>query len=398
MVARLESNPNAPGNDPVSAARALRPEIEAMRAIIDAEQAFPEPIVDAMRGAQLFQLSLPANLGGPENHPLVSFEAIEALASADGSVGWCASISTSTSLFVGGWLEPEIATTLFGTPPDARMSGSVRAEGRADIVNHGFRVTGRWDFASNINQARWLFCSCKLWKNGEPLLTPNGMPRVRTMLIPRDRVELIPTWDVVGMRATGSHDFAVNDAFVPDAHSLSLAEAPKQAGHLYHPRFAMSAAWTTTAAVALGIGRGAIDNFRALAESTNSTGARDSLLRDRPRVQGLAGEAEAIINSARAFLVNAIGTAWDSLETDADDPGPQIAQARLAITHAMHESIRAVDKLFRAAGTNAVYEKNGIERWFRDVHVAAQHAAGQPTHYETAGKTILGISLREPGW
>ncbi|MCH9671570.1 MAG: acyl-CoA dehydrogenase family protein [Gammaproteobacteria bacterium] len=384
--------------NPVAVAKGLHSAIVAARTHIDREQAFPAELVDAMRAGNLFQLSLPAAIGGPQHHPLVSFEAVEALARADGSVGWCASISTSVSLFSGGWLDPVVARALFGATPNATMSGSVRAEGNATITPDGYVVSGQWDFASNINQARWMFCTCTLWENGEQQLTRAGAPRVRTMLIPIEQVTIVPTWSVVGMRGTGSHDFRVDNVHVPRAHTVSLGDPPAHDGLLYHPRLSMTCAWATTAAVALGIGRGAVDTFFELANRSGSTASRATLLRDRPRAQESAAQAEAILNSARAFLVDAVGTAWDTLSNDSAAPGAAIAQARLAITHAMQESVRAVDKLFHAAGTNAVYEKNGIERHFRDVHVAAQHAAGQMSHYETAGKALLGTPLKEPGW
>ena len=384
--------------DPVAQAKGLYDSIRAAREYMDTEQRFPSELVDALRAGNFFQLSLPHALGGPENHPLVSFEAIEALARADGSVGWCSSISTSVSLFSGGWLDTAVGQALFGQPPDARMSGSVRAEGRAEWVNNGYLVTGQWDFASNINQARWMFCTCQLWQNGEPQLSRAGTPRVRTLLISAEDVTLVPTWSVVGMRGTGSHDFKVDKVFVPEEHAFSLADPPRNSGLLYHPRLSMTSAWTTTAAVSLGIGRGALDAFESLACRVGSTGARDQLLRDRPRVQQSMAEAEGIIQSARGYLIDAVGRAWQTLEEDHFDPGPAIVQARLAITHAMHEVVRAVDKLFHAAGTNAVYEKNRIERCFRDAHVAVQHAAGQWSHFETAGKALLGTPLKEPGW
>ena len=395
----MDANPVTSSlTEPVAQAKNLYGSIRAAREYMDTQQRFPSELVDALRVGNFFQLGLPRALGGPENHPLVSFEAIEALARADGSVGWCAAISTSVSLFSGGWLDTSVGQTFFGQPPDARMSGSVRAEGRAELANHGYLVTGQWDFASNIYQARWIFCTCQLWQNGEPQLSCTGTPKVRTMLISTENVILVPTWSVIGMRGTGSHDFKVDNVFVPEEHAFSLADPPRNSGLLYHPRLSMISAWTTTAAVSLGIGRGALDAFESLACRVGSTSARDRLLRDRPWVQQNMAEAEAIIQGAREYLIEAVGRAWETMKEDHFDPGPAIAHARLAVTHAMHEAVRAVDKLFHAAGTNAVYEKNDIERYFRDAHVAVQHAAGQRSHYETAGKALLGTPLKEPGW
>jgi alkylation response protein AidB-like acyl-CoA dehydrogenase len=120
-------------------------------------------------------------------------------------------------------------------------------------------------------------------------------------------------------------------------------------------------------------------------------------------VQSAAGQAEAILGGARAYLIHTVGEAFAAVETcvadsQAPDPGPAVARARLAITHAMHEAVRCVDILFHAAGTLSVYKRNVIERCFRDVHVARQHAAALPAHFQTAGKSTLGLTIHEAGW
>jgi alkylation response protein AidB-like acyl-CoA dehydrogenase len=124
----------------------------------------------------------------------------------------------------------------------------------------------------------------------------------------------------------------------------------------------------------------------------------DTLLRDRPLVQTRVAEAEAIVGAARAYVISAIQAAWEAVQHDVSDPGREVAQARLAITHALHEAVRAVDLVFHAAGTNAVYRKHPLERYFRDAHVAMQHAAGLPVHIESAGKVFLGLKVNEVGW
>ena len=157
------------------------------------------------------------------------------------------------------------------------------------------------------------------------------------------------------------------------------------------------ATWTATVANALGIARGAMDTFVALASQAHSTSS-PTLLRDRPLVQTRVAEAEAILSAARAYVLTAVGAAWEAVCAGVPEPGPAIAQARLAITHGMHEAVRAVDVLFHAAGTNAVYRKHGLERYFRDVHAAVQHAAGLPSHIESAGKVLLGLRPGDIGW
>jgi alkylation response protein AidB-like acyl-CoA dehydrogenase len=385
-----------PTQDVVAAAMDLAPQIRVARDDLERMRQIPPGLAKAMAAAGLLQMFLPRAMGGSETPPLTAFRAVEELSRIDGSVGWCAVIATAISLFMG-WLPPEVGGELFGQPPDARIAGSVRPEGRAYPVEGGYRVQGRWDFASGITHANWLFCSCVVMDGEHPQQTPAGAPMTRTMMVPAHAATVVDTWSVVGLCGTGSHDFVVHDVFVPASHTLSLADPPYASGALYHPRLMLINAWVPTVGNALGIARGAIDAFVELATRRGSTSS-STLLRDRPLVQTRVAEAEAILAAARAYVMEAVGTAWEAVGAAGGEPGRAVAQARLAITHGMHEAVRAVDTVFHAAGTNAVYRKYSLERSFRDVHAAVQHAAGLAVHVENAGKVFLGLRPNEPGW
>jgi alkylation response protein AidB-like acyl-CoA dehydrogenase len=284
-----------------------------------------------------------------------------------------------------------------GSPADLRLAGSLRPQGRAWPVEGGYRVTGQWNFASGIDHARWLLCPCVLMDDEGPRLTPSGTPATRMMWVPADAATVIDTWSVMGMRGTASHDFALKDQIVLQEQTSSLAESPVQTGPLYQPRAMFIAVWTATVANSLGIARGAIDDFVELATREAST-MSTALLRDRPLVQNNVAHAEAIVNAARAYVHDAVGRAWEAFEAGDPDPTSRITQARLAITHGMHEAVRAVDLVFHAAGTNAIYTRNPLERPFRDIHVAVQHGAALPGHLESAGKALMGLRPSDPGW
>jgi indole-3-acetate monooxygenase len=115
-------------------------------------------------------------------------------------------------------------------------------------------------------------------------------------------------------------------------------------------------------------------------------------------VQARAAEAEAILGAARVYVRDTVGEVWMRVTSGNQDLDAAITQARLAITHGMHEAARSVDLVFHAAGTNAVYAKNPLERYFRDIHVALQHGAALPVHMEAAGKSLLGLRPSDPGW
>jgi alkylation response protein AidB-like acyl-CoA dehydrogenase len=382
--------------DVVAAARSLIPQVLAARDECERLRHVPTPMVEALAEAGLLQMYLPRSMGGPELPPLVVFRVVEEVSRADGSIGWCTMIATGVSNSMG-LLEAEVGREMAGCPADMRLAGSIRPMGRARPVDGGHRVDGRWDFASGVNHARWLMCPCVIWDDGKPVRTPTGAPMTRIFWAPAESATILDTWHVVGLRGTGSHDFTLADVLVPAARSVAATDLPREKGLLYDPRLHLTWIWTATAGNAVGIARGALDAFAELA-SSKSTTMSTTLLRERPLVQARVAEAEATLSAARAYVQTAVGDLWERAGRGESDLDVAVVQARLAIARGMHEAVRAVDLLFHAAGTNAVYERNPLERHFRNIHVAVQHAAALPAHMEAAGKVLLGLRPADAGW
>ena len=382
--------------DVVAAARSLIPQVLAARDECERLRRVPTPMVEALAEAGLLQMYLPRSMGGPELPPLVVFRAIEEISRADGSIGWCTMIATGVSNSMG-LLEAEVGREMAGCPADMRLAGSIRPMGRARPVDGGHRVDGRWDFASGVNHARWLMCPCVIWDDGKPMRTPTGAPMTRIFWAPVESATILDTWHVVGLRGTGSHDFTLADVFVPAARSVATTDLPREKGLLYDPRLHLPGYGRQRSANAIGIARGALDAFAELA-SSKSTTMSTALLRDRPLVQARVAEAEATLSAARAYVQTAVGDLWERAAQGESDLDVAVVQARLAIARGMHEAVRSVDLLFHAAGTNAVYESNPLERHFRNIHVAVQHAAALPAHMEAAGKVLLGLRPADAGW
>jgi alkylation response protein AidB-like acyl-CoA dehydrogenase len=380
----------------VAAAMRLAPTVRAARDEAEQLRQTPPALAAEITRAGIYQMYLPRSVGGPQTPPLTAFRVVEALSRVDGSVGWCAMIATAISMSVGR-LPAEVGRELAGTPADYRGAGSARPGGRAWEVAGGYRVKGRWNFASGIQNARWLYCTCIMMDGDNPVLTAAGAPLLRALWVPRESVTIVDTWQVMGMRGTGSQDFTVDDVFVPARRSCLSEAPPVETGPLYNQRAWYVHLWTPSAGNALGIARGAIDSLAEIAATEAST-MSTNLLRDRPMVQTRIAEAEAIVNAARAYVFDAVGRLWDALCAGETPSDQMIAQGRLALVHGMHEAVRAVDKVFHAAGTNAIYTRLPLERAFRDVHVAVQHAAGLPGYFESAGKALLGLRPNDPGW
>ncbi|MYE45172.1 MAG: hypothetical protein F4X25_00150 [Chloroflexi bacterium] len=380
----------------VERAREVAPLIHAASDEIEETRRVPEALDAKLEAAGLYQLYLPEAYGGPQADPRSAASAIEEISMADGSTGWVCMIGSVLSRRFA-WMDPDAVHAMKDMTGSLRAAGSNRALGRAQREGDGYRVNGRWNFQSGIEHSSWMFGTCVLMDGEEPLRDENGTPRTRAVAVPVRDGEIIDTWHVVGLKGTGSFDFEVDDLYVPAERTVSRLEPPMIESPLYRARFFGIWSHTVHAGCTLGIARGAIDELRDIASGRGSTGSR-TLLRDRERVQRMVGEAEAIVRSARAYLFEAVAEAWAASEARSPDPTREIANVRLAIAHAGHESARAVDLVFSAAGTNAAHTANRLERYFRDVHVAVQHAAAAPANYDGAGRVFLGLPSGLPGW
>lgn len=382
--------------DPVAAAKALRPQIVAARDEIDSLRQLPEDLSDAMAKADLFQLYLPCSMGGPETDPITAFHAVEQVSIADGSAGWLCFVSSGVSM-CAGWVPPSLGQELFGNPPNLRIAGSFRPQGTALAIEGGYRVDGRWDFASGILHANWLFFNCRVLDKNGPRLLEDGSPVSRMMVMPVSQATIHENWSVMGLRGTGSNDFSVYDRLIPEERTFVLFSEPLEPGPLYNPRASMVTTWALLAADALGMARGAMKSFLHLA-NTHGSPTVPTLLQDRTPVQQAIGEAEAIISCARAYTLDAVGKTWAALCKGKADPGPEILQGRLAVTHAVRESVRAIDLLYHAAGSHAVRKDNDLERQFRDIHSAVQHIGALSSNYQYGGQVLLGLPPGASGW
>jgi indole-3-acetate monooxygenase len=218
----------------VERARELQPLIMAAADDADRSGRISQTVSDALAEAGLYLMYLPRDVGGLELEPLTVFQAIEELSIADGSVGWCLMNANGICLTTA-WLDPNVARGLFGPSPDIRVAGSLRPLGRAWPKDGGYTISGKWDFASGIHNANWLYCPCAVMDGETARMTSTGTPVARAMWVRIGdvRLEVLNRWSVMGMRATGSDDFAIHDHFVPEAHSVSILEEPSNAGSLY---------------------------------------------------------------------------------------------------------------------------------------------------------------------
>jgi alkylation response protein AidB-like acyl-CoA dehydrogenase len=260
------------------------------------------------------------------------------------------------------------------------------------MVPGGYRVTGQWSYASGINHSNWLLGSCRVFDGGEPRMRPDGWSETRLMLFPKEQAEVLDTWNVTGMRGSGSHDFRVTDLYVPTERTIdAVTPTPVEPGLLY--RLALVTVFNTSIfGVPLGIARTAIDDLIEAAESKRPIGATQAL-RDHTTIQVEVGRAEALLRSARAFVFEAIGALWDAGEKGEATIRDR-ALARMAGSHAASVAVQVADMMFNAGGGSAIYERARLARCWRDAHAMSHHAGVSAFQFQTAGRVMMGL---DPG-
>jgi alkylation response protein AidB-like acyl-CoA dehydrogenase len=353
----------------------------------------PDDIVADMRRLGIFALQLPRELGGAEHDPLSFLAVIETLAAADASAGWVAMIGATTN--ATATCLPEVgAREIFGDAGTI-VGGTFNPQGRATLVEGGLRVTGRWPYGSGVEHSDWMAAACLVvGPDGQPALLDGGRPDARFAFFPIADVEVHDTWDTVGMRGTGSHDFSVTDAFVPHRYAMTFDFSAWPAGALWRmPLFTVML--PPMAAVPLGIARAAIDEVVALAP-TKVPYRSTRVMAERDMVQVAVARAEALTRSARAFLHDAVGEVWGAAQDGRPVTLDQRAMCRLASVHAARAATEAVGLCFEAAGGSAVHASSALQRQLRDVHTVGQHVVLAASGYETVGRVLLGLAPDTP--
>jgi alkylation response protein AidB-like acyl-CoA dehydrogenase len=381
------------GETLVAAARELRPRIQAAAASIERERALPADLVAALCDAGLFTMLLPASCGGSETDLLSFARAVEQLARADASVGWCIGQANGLASYMA-YASPGVAWTVFAERDTvlANGPGIDNRPGQAVETEGGYRVSGRWMFASGIGHASWLFAICTLTAaDGSPRLDPDGKPAIRLMLLPKSEATLHDVWHVSGLRGTGSQSFSFSNAFVPSSYAIQVAPvARREPGPLY--LFSNNGIFGPAfGSVSLGIAHSCLCDLVEFAAAKVPRGT-DRSIRENPAVQAQVATANARLGAARAYLHETLRTVWAEVARDHQLRVEQQVAVRLASTHATHEAAAVVDAAYTLAGSSAIFEDRPFERRFRDVHAVTQQLQARRSHYEHVGRFLLGLS------
>jgi alkylation response protein AidB-like acyl-CoA dehydrogenase len=374
--------------------RALLDAVERVRPVLarEADEAerrgtLPGAAVTALHDAGLFSLKLPEVLGGAEADPVTQFEVIEAAARIDASAAWCLMVGATTLALPGAFLPDEGAAQVFAAGRTPRAAGVYMPTAQAVEVPGGYRVTGRWAFASGIRHADWV--------SGVARVDRGGRIERRCVLFPASAVQIHDNWQVAGLQGTGSCDFSVEEAFVPEAFTWDVETVrPQRGGPLYRLGFPGFVA-NEHAAFAIGVARRALDAVVELARS-KARGLRPSLLAARPSFQRAVGESIVRLDAARALSIERYERAWETVRGgDALTPHTQ-GQLRTAAVHATEVAADVTTRAFRHAGGVAIYQTSVLQRCLRDLNAGAQHLMVNDTAYEALGQIALGFADVDP--
>jgi alkylation response protein AidB-like acyl-CoA dehydrogenase len=350
--------------------------------------------MNALIDAGVLRAFLPAVYGGADLDAVTGLRMFEELAYNDSAAAWVGFISSA-----GAWLTvvlPQRGGDELLADPRAVINGTLAGGFSAIPVEGGYRVSGRTAFASGCEHATWLQAQAIVLENGAPKFHPNGAPASLLVNFPAGEAEIIDTWYTLGMRGTGSHDFAANDVFVPEHRVWAMGPIAPANPAFTSPVARLGIWWFSpgVASLALGIARAAVDDLIALAQAKTPTYMRTGLA-DKPVVQDKVARAKAAVDAARAYVYGSLATAEGLLKSQPKLTIEQGIPLALAGSHAIEASIAAVDLVHSCAGTSGIRNEQRFQQYFRDVHTISQHAFASPSRFESVGKLLLG---RESDW
>lgn len=357
---------------------------------LEIEQArrLPADISEGFASTGIYHMLVPSEFGGGEVHPQTFVDVIRRVAEGDGSAGWNVMIGSTTGLLAAS-LPEGFGAEIYGNAPGVLTVGVTAPLGRAERIEGGYRITGRWPFGSGSQNAHWISGGCFVFENGEQVKNDKGAPEVHLMMFHRDQVVIENTWQVSGLCGTGSHHFHVDNEFVPEGRSVVLGGRTRVQRPLYQfPMLGLLALGVSS--VSLGIGYKALAAFIDLADAKKPTGSSRSLAM-RPQVQAMVAESTADLDSARAYMTSVIDAAWEQAQSGERLSTETKASLRLAAANATHRSVAAVDRLYQAGGGTSIYEDSPLQRCFRDIHVSTQHIMVAAPVYEVIGRVQLGL-------
>jgi len=351
-----------------------------------------------MKAAGNIRLLQPAKYNGYEVHPREFAETVMATASLDPAAGWINGV-VGVHPYQLAYADPRVAEEIWGNDVDTWVASPYAPQGVAKPVDGGYIFNGRWQFSSGTDQCEWIILGAMLGdSDGKPLMPPQMLH----MILPRKDYEIVEdSWNVVGLRGTGSKDVIVKDAFVPTYRTMDATEvmdgtAQRKAGMtstLYLMPWSTMFPLGITSAV-VGIAEGALGAH--LDYQRDRVGAYGAV-KDDPYVMYAIGEAAADINAARQELLANVDRIYDIVDSGKEVSFEDRAAGRRTQVRAAWRAVTAVDQIFARSGGNALRMDKPLQRFWRDAHAGLAHAIHIPgTPYHASALSSFGVDPEGP--
>jgi alkylation response protein AidB-like acyl-CoA dehydrogenase len=377
----------------LTAVRNLAPELAARAEEIEAARRVPGDIIDTLRRIGIYRMLVPQSHRGLELSVPDVVPVLEALAAAESSVGWVAMIGV-TSQIMGTRAPRATYDRVYADGPDAVVVGVGTPAGRAEQIEGGYRITGRWPFASGCQNAQWIVGHFMVTKNGEPVMS-GGLPLSRFVMLPAERWRIDETWRASGLTGSGSHHVILKDVEVTEAstfdplHGASCIPGPFESVvtpfiSIFH------------AAVAVGIASGAVADLVAMAGAGRRQLFAAADLRDSPVFQHRFGQIGAELRAARALLEVQAANHWRRAVEGTLDGKADFAESLQSSAWIHATCTEIVGGCYTLGGSSAVLNESPLQRRLRDVHATRQHVFAQERFYASAGAHQLGFPPVDP--
>jgi indole-3-acetate monooxygenase len=386
------SHPISPAFDLLERARKTGPLLNQHINEEETERRLSAGTVRILKEGGFLRLTLPESLGGLEADPITIAKTVEEIARHNTAAGWSMMVANT-----GHWscskLPERGIEEIYQHDPDTLVAGAFHPPMQATPVQGGYRISGRSPLTSNVHEAHWIFVTAFVMEQSR-MKMHNGMPEVIGVFMDAKDCQIFDTWHTIGMRATDSNDVEASEVFVPAhrSHSLAPGLQPNRycRGDLYQfPVIGVTIA-SVIAPVALAVATNAVQELKQFAEKKVSFGSMVSM-RERGSIQRKLGMAEAMVKSCRAYLHETLRYCWDKMHTGGNLTLEDKADLLLASVHTNQSCLQAVDLMYSAAGSSAIYTRNKLAHYFTDAQVIRQHGFVNESRYETAAQVFFGL-------
>jgi alkylation response protein AidB-like acyl-CoA dehydrogenase len=351
-----------------------------------------ESVLGTLKQSGFHRLFRPKSLGGLEADPVTVAKLVEDVSRNNTAAGWSMMVANVSTWWCSRLPEKGVEE-IYKNGPDTLIAGAFHPPMMATPVNGGYRINGRSPLTSNVHDAHWIFVTALVTEGGQVRVN-NGKPEVIGVFMDAKDCQIIDTWYTSGMKATDSNDTAANEVFVPDYRSFKVEPEFQPNSYYSGPLYRFSAMGAGVACliapVALAVARNAIQELKLLAGKKAPLGSMVSL-KERGVIQRKIGMAEALVQSSCAYLHKTIETCWNKTLSGVKLSPDDKADLLLAASHTNQSCVQAVDMMYSAAGSSAIYTRSKLGRYFTDIQVIRQHGFANESRYETVAQVYFGL-------